>query len=92
MITLKVHTTAVERLLFARYDAILISVTTAYGVRCGSLHIRIICLPSTRGEDVFVLLIPVPRDHFARMTLVLLDARVVHEPHVLMHIEVEQRT
>ena len=32
-----------------------------------------------------------PLDDFARVTFVFLDARVVCEAHVVMHIEVEER-
>mmetsp|Transcript_45250 Transcript_45250/g.117186 ORF Transcript_45250/g.117186 Transcript_45250/m.117186 type:complete len:361 (+) Transcript_45250:71-1153(+) len=49
-------------------------------------------LPSARREDVFVPLIPFPVHDLPRVALVFLDPHIVGDPHVVVHVEVEERT
>jgi len=51
----------------------------------------VVHFPSTGGEDVFVLLVPMTVDNFAWVRLVLLNTSVLHKTDVVMHVEVEKR-
>mmetsp|Transcript_39874 Transcript_39874/g.124687 ORF Transcript_39874/g.124687 Transcript_39874/m.124687 type:complete len:321 (+) Transcript_39874:394-1356(+) len=55
------------------------------------LHARIIDLPATRREDVFVAIVPDALHDFPRVRLVLLDADVVHHADIFANIKVEER-
>eukprot|EP00958_Prasinococcus_capsulatus_P016337 scaffold1803_cov320-Prasinococcus_capsulatus_cf.AAC.7 len=48
-------------------------------------------LPAAGGEDVLVLLVPVPLHNLAGVRLVLLLGGVAAQAHVLVHVEVVQR-
>ena len=55
------------------------------------LFLRVVGLPATGGEDVLVPLIPGPQTDLAGVRLVLLHRGVVHQPHVLVHVKLEER-
>lgn len=49
-------------------------------------------LPPARREDVLVLLEPPPLHDLARVRLVLLDARIIDDTNIVVHVEMEERT
>lgn len=53
---------------------------------------RVEGLPSRRREDVLVALVPAAQKHFASVRLILLDAGVVGQTDVIVHVEAEERT
>lgn len=55
-------------------------------------NIRIINLPPTSRKDMLVLLIPSPLHYLARMRFVFLDASIIDDTYIIMHVEVEEGT
>ena len=51
----------------------------------------IVRLPAAGGEDVLVSLVPTAQTDLTRVRFVLLDCRVVYDPDVIVHVEVEER-
>lgn len=56
------------------------------------VSVTLVKFPPARREDVLVAVVPTPLDNFAGVTFVLFHSGVANHTHVVVDVEVEERT